>query len=394
MLRCAMVAYTYYVSDPRVLREAEALVSRGDEVEVFCLRKPGEAAEEAIQGVRLRRLPMARYRGGNSLVYVGSYLAFLVLALFALGAAHLRRRYRLVHVHNMPDFMVFAALVPRLLGAKVILDIHDTMPEIYRGKFGVGSGHPLIRLLLLQERLSARFAHHVITSEHTKKHALVEHGLPSDHIEVVLNLPDPRIWRMAPPADGQPAGGERADFRLVFHGTLAKRLGVDVAVRAVARLRDELPRLRLDLIGDGDQRAELIALAKELGVEDRVRFSEGIVPVEELPPLLRGAHLGVIPTREEISTRYMLPTKLLEYIALGIPALVAPTHTIRHYFDEGQVAFFAPGDDESLAAEIRALVADPGRRRRLAANAARFLDQYTWETHKNVYLELVDGLAG
>ncbi|MGQ0720929.1 MAG: glycosyltransferase family 4 protein [Candidatus Eiseniibacteriota bacterium] len=398
MLRCAMVAYTYYVSDPRVLREAEALAGRGDEVEVFCLRKPGEAPEETVQGVRLRRLPLARYRGGNSLLYVGSYLAFLMLALVALGGAHLRHRYRIVHVHNMPDFMVFAAIVPRLLGARVLLDIHDTMPEIYRGKFGVGNGHPLIRLLRFQERLSAHFAHHVLTSEHTKKDALIAHGLDGRRIEVVLNLPDPRIFAggVAPAADGPPAGNTgqvASEFRLVFHGTLAKRLGVDVAIRAAARLHEEMPRLRFDVIGDGDQREALIALAKELGVEERVRFSEGVVPVEELPALLRGVHLGVIPTREEISTRYMLPTKLLEYIALGIPAVVAPTHTIRHYFDESQVAFFVPGDDESLAKEIRALAGDPERRRSLARAASRFLDTYSWESDRRVYLDLVDRLA-
>jgi glycosyltransferase involved in cell wall biosynthesis len=391
MLRVAAVAYTYYRSDPRVRREAEALAARGDEVVVLCLRAPGEPAEETVRDVRVRHLRLSRYRGGNSLLYVGGYLAFFALAFFALAAAHLRRRFHLVHVNNMPDFMVFTALVPRLGGARVILDIHDTMPETYRDKFGVGDGHWLIRLLRLQERLSARFADHVLAAVHTEKEALVAHGLDGSRIEVLLNLPDPRVFANSGPA--VPAAGP-GEFRLVFHGTLARRLGVDLAVRAVAQLRDEMPGLRLDLIGDGDQRPELVALAQELGVEDRVRFSEGFVPVEELPALLRGADLGVIPTRQEISTRYMLPTKLLEYIALGIPALVAPTYTIRHYFDEDQVAFFAPEDVGSLAKEIRALAADPERRRRLAANSARFLESCSWDEHRKVYLDLVDRLTG
>jgi glycosyltransferase involved in cell wall biosynthesis len=296
----------------------------------------------------------------------------------------------------MPDFMVFAALLPRLLGRAVILDIHDTMPEIYRGKFGVGAGHPLIRLLRFQERLSGAFAHRVLTSEHTKRGALIEHGLDGRKIEVLLNLPDPRIFREAETAPepraatGADGGGE---FRLVFHGTMAARLGLDVAIRAVARLAPDLPDLRLDLIGDGDQRGELVALARTLGIADRVRFSDGFVPVEELPARLRGADLAVIPTRDEISTRYMLPTKLVEYVVLGIPAVVAPTHTILHYFDETQVAFFTPGDDASLAEEIRVLHDAPERRRSLARGAARFLDRYRWETHKQVYLDLVDGLC-
>jgi glycosyltransferase involved in cell wall biosynthesis len=154
-----------------------------------------------------------------------------------------------------------------------------------------------------------------------------------------------------------------------------------------------MPALRFDIIGEGDHRPALVALAAELGVASVVRFSDGFVPIEKLPAMLVGADLGVIPTRDEISTRYMLPTKLLEYIALEIPAVVAPTHTIRNYFDETQVAFFTPGDDASLAAEIRRLAADPGARRRLVTNAAPFLEKHGWEKERQVYLDLVDRLV-
>lgn len=390
MLRVAMVAYTYYASDPRVRREAEALADRGDAVEVFCLRAPGEPAVEDCRGVRVRHLPLARYRGGKAVLYMGSYFLFFLLALGALGGAHFKRPYALVHANNMPDFMAFTGLVPRLAGRPLILDIHDTMPEIYRGKFGVGAGHPLIRLLRLQERWSARLASRVLTSEHTKREALIAHGLPADKIDVLLNVPDPRLFPQRPPRAARPAA---EGFRLVFHGTLAERLGVDLALRAVALLGERIPGLRLDLIGDGDQRPALLALRDELGLQARVRFSEGMVPVEALPALLAEADLGVIPTREEIGTRYMLPTKLLEYAALGIPAVVAPTHTIRYYFDESQVAFFTPGSAESLAEVILSLHGDPAARARLAAGAARFGERYAWPRHKQVYLDLVDGLC-
>jgi len=389
MLRVAMVAYTYYASDPRVRREAECLAERGDRVDFYCLRAPGEPARETVRGVTVRHLPMARYRGGSSLVYVLGYLRFFLLAQAALTWRHLRRRYDLVHANNMPDFMAFTGFWPRVTGRALILDIHDTMPEIYQGKFGAGPGHPLIRILRFQERVSGAFASHVLTSEHTKKEALAAHGLDPGRIDVLLNVPDPAIFGngAGPPAEPE------AGFRLVFHGTLAPRLGLDLALRAVARLEGAIDGLRLDIIGDGDHRPELLRLAAELGIEDRVRFSDGFVPVEELPAMLRGADLAVIPTRPEISTRYMLPTKLLEYALLGIPAVVAPTHTIRHYFDEDQVAFFEPGDAASLAETILALHRDPERRRRLAAGAARFFERYDWNRHKRVYLDLVDRLC-
>lgn len=391
MLRVAMLAYTNYASDPRVRREAEALAERGDEVLFFCLRAAGEAARERTGGVELRHLPLGRYRGGNAFLYAGSYCLFFLMALGAIAVAHWRRPFDLVHSNNMPDFMAFAGLVPRLAGRPLVHDVHDTMPEIYQGKFGVDSQHPLIRLLKLQERLAGRLATRVLTSEHTKREALIEHGLPAGKIDVLLNLPDPKIFVPTTPAEN--ASRQDGTFRLVFHGTLARRLGVDIALRAVALIGDEIPDLRLEIIGDGDQRPALLALSAELGLGDRVRFSDGFVPVEALPGLLAGASLGVIPTRPEISTRYMLPTKLVEYAALGIPAIVAPTHTIRYYFNEEQVAFFTPEDPESLASSIIALQRDPARRSTLAEGAARFIADHHWDRHKQVYLDLIDGLC-
>ncbi|MCP4549087.1 MAG: glycosyltransferase family 4 protein [bacterium] len=392
MLRVAMVAYTYYSSDPRVRREAEALAARGDKVDFYCLRKEGDPSEEWLDGVRVIHLPQIRYRGGSTVLYTGSYVRFFFRALFALGAAHLRNSYDIVHANNMPDFMAFTGLVPRLGRKPMILDIHDTMPEIYQGKFRTTPNHPLIRLLRFQERISARFAGQVMTSEHTKKEALIIHGMKAESIEVLLNLPDPRIF--IPGLARRQERSRDSVFRLVYHGTLAERLGVDIALRALAIVKQELPAVRFDVIGDGDHLPELHALAAELDIEDVVRFSDGFVPVEELPEMLKGADLALIPTRTEISTRYMLPTKLVEYSALGIPAIVSPTYTIKYYFDEDQVAYFEDGKPETLAAEILKLHRDVDRRDRLAEGAARFFEQYNWDSHKQVYLDLVDRLCG
>ncbi len=391
MHRVAMIAYTHYLSDPRVRREAEALAARGDEVEFFCLRRAGEPSRQELAGVKIRRLPVDRYRGGSSALYIASYFQFFFAALFAVSIAHLRRPFDLVHSNNMPDFMAYTGLLPRLAGRPLIHDIHDTMPEIYQGKFGVDSQHPLIRMLKLQERMAGRLASKVLTSEHTKRDALIEHGLPASKIEVLLNLPDPAIFPLVSASEN----AARADgyFRLVFHGTLAERLGVDIAMRAVAKLGDRIPNLRLDVIGDGDHRPALIALRDQLDLGERVRFSDGFVPVESLPELLSGAQLAVVPTRVEISTRYMLATKLVEYAMLGIPAIVAPTHTIRYYFEDDQVAYFAPEDPEALAEMIIELHDDPARRLSLAERAADFFDEYHWDRHKLVYTELVDRLC-
>jgi len=342
-----------------------------------------------MRGVEIRHLGMERYRGAGAAFYMASYLRFLLLAQAALTRDHLRRRYDLVHVNNMPDFMTLAGFWTRLSGCPLILDIHDVMPELYQGKFSAGPSHPMIRILRFQERISAALASRVLTSEHTKKEALIGHGIDEAKIEVLLNLPDVRIFKRngSPPVETDPG-----EFRLINHGTIARRLGLDIALRAVAEIGDEIPGLRLDLIGEGDQLPELHRLRDELGISDKVFFSDGFLPVEELPPLIRRADLAIIPSRPDISTRYMLPTKLLEYAILGVPAVVSPTYTIRRYFDENSVEFFEAGDPRSLASKIISLYRNPDRRRTLARGAERFFETYDWPRHKQVYLDLVDSL--
>lgn len=387
--RIAMIGHTLYASDPRVRRQAEALAARGDEVTVYTLRSgDGVPASRLLDGVRVRELPQRQYRGDRPGVYILGYLLFTLLAFVIVGADHLRRRYDLVHVHNMPDLLVLAALVPRLTGTPVLLDVHDLMPELYQEKFHVGPGHPMIRLLRVQERLGAAFASRVLTVTHPARDALVGHGIPAEKVDVVLNVPDPR--RFADLGANAPADG--AEFRIVCHGTIVERLGLDVAIRACAEAVDILPGLRLDIIGAGDHLPALHRLAGELRLGDVVSFTDAFLPVETLRDRLARAHAAVVPGRFAVYGRVALPTKLLEYAALGIPTLAADHACVRHYFDETQTVFFEPDDARALARAIVALHADPARRAGVAAAAKRFFEVYEWDTHKSVYFATIDRL--
>jgi glycosyltransferase involved in cell wall biosynthesis len=389
--RVAMVAYTRYESDPRVRREAEALIRAGLAVDFVALRRPAQPAHEVVDGVNVFRVRMDRYRGASGARYIGSYLRFLWKAAWWLQWNG-RRRHRLIHVNTMPDFMAYCAWWPRRVrGLPLILDIHDTMPEIFCEKFRVPPDPWKIRLLRWQEVRSARLSTRVLTSEHTKADLLVRHGVPREKITVLLNLPDPGVFGSpdAPPAPPTPG-----IFRMVYHGTLAKRLGVDIALRALFHVREAMDRLgpwRLEILGEGDAKEDLMALCHELGLGDRVEFS-GFVPVEELPARLRGAALGVVPTRDQIDTAYMLPTKLLEYVHLGIPAVVRPTLTVRHYFRQDQLSLVDSEDPEDWGRAICDLRSDPERLLRQAEAGRALARRLRWETHQRIYRDLVGDL--
>jgi glycosyltransferase involved in cell wall biosynthesis len=384
-----MAAYTNFRRDPRVRREAEALVEAGHAVVFLARRQPGEVDRETLCGVDVIKLPGFAHDRGSILGYLLDYAIFFVL--LSLHLTLRPRRYRLIHINNMPDFLVFATWLPRLLGVPVIHDVHDLMPELYQEKFGSRRMRWLIGGLQLQERWAARFASAVLTVEDGLKDILSRRGIAAQKIHVLMNLPDERIFSQR--RDPRSSKGADEPFVLVYHGTLAHRLGLDVAIEALALARPSLGPVELRIIGAGEERDRLIALRDALGLQREVSFSPGFVPVQDIPAMILDADVGIVPLRASEATDIMLPTKLLEYVQLGIPSIVPRTPTIARHFDEQMVEFFQAGDTASLAQAVVRLHRDPGRRAFLSANASsRFGLTHTWTQHKRVYLDLVDRL--
>jgi len=373
--RHCMVVHAYYpLGETRVEREAIALIEHGYEVDVICLRADGEAACERTDGVTIYRLPVKRHKGRGQLVQLWEYLVFFMLAFGKLSALHWRRPYRVVQVHNLPDF----------------LDLHDLMPEFYAARKNSTMHSWGVRLVSWQEQLSCRFADHVITVTDVWKNTLIRRGVQPDKVAVVMNVADPRIFQPAPqPAHSTTGNGP---FNLIYHGTFTHRYGVDLIIQAVAQVREHIPHIHLTLVGDGESRDELVALTHELALEDHVGFLP-VLPAMELPQLIQQAHVGIVPNRSNIFTDGLLPTKLMEYVALGIPVIAARTPTIAAYFDETMIQFFTPGDAADLAGCICALHADRMHLQHIAQQSSRFSQKYNWTNVAAEYVGLVEDLG-
>jgi len=382
--RYLMIAYTTYMHDGRVKRHAEALADRGDHIDVICL---ANAKTDAVSKVNLIGLEMPRYRGPSKTAYFRSYVRFFALASAMAVRLSLKGRYSAVIVCTMPDAAVVCAIMPKLFGSKVVLDIHDTMPELYRDKFGGVRGAAGARLLMLEERMSAWWADAVLAVHDLHRERLQQAGVPARKIHVVMNAPDSRIFleRKSNIAPAQ-------TFTVVCHGTVTARLGLDLLVRAVGQLKDAIPNLRLNVIGEGDHLAGIRALVDHLKLASRVTFTN-LVPVEELPALLASADVGVVPYQPSSATHLMLPVKLLDYATIGIPVIAARLRTIEHYFGDGAVELFEPGDAEDLARAITDLYDHPLLRIRLVERARVALNALSWKNQKDEYLRTIDMLV-
>ena len=391
MARVLIIAYTAYARDGRVKRQAEALTSRGDQVDAICLAD-GNVAD--THGVNVTGLRLPRYRGASRINYLRSYINFFSRAAAIAISRSMRERYDIVIACTMPDLAILSALPCRLFGSKLVLDVHDTMPELYLDKFGGRQGRLGARMLMLQERLSARLADQVLAVHDLHAERLHQSGVALGKLVVVTNSPDPRIFPIAnhnghSPRVRREPGNE--PFSIICHGTITRRLGLDTALSALALLHQRFPLIRLKVIGAGDHLNEIKTLSRSLGVESAVSF-EPPVPIQDLAAKIGEAHVGLVPNHASSATHLMLPVKLLEYVAVGIPVICARLRTVEHYFNEKSVRFFSPSNASQLANAIEDLYLDPALRDSLSNSAAKVVESISWPVHSQRFCHAVDSL--
>lgn len=376
----------YPLGEPRVEREAVAARDAGWEVDVLAMRRPGELADESVAGVRVRRLSLEHSRGTGLVDTVREYVAFAAFATLKLAD---RRRYDVVQVHAPPDFLLAAAFAQRARGARLVLDVHDLSSDMFAMRFGKGAGAQMAeRVLRLVERTSTRLADAVITVHEPYRTELARRGTPAQKVAVLMNSVDEG---QLPKTNGAPS--ETAAFRVVYHGTITPPYGVDLLVSAAAKAAARIPNLTLEVYGEGDGLAAVERLAAEVGPAGLLYASGRYLPHREVLARVSGAAVGVIPNRPTQLNRFALSSKLFEYVALGIPAVVAELPTLRAHFSDDEVHFFRAGDDSALAEALIDIAVNPDDARRRAQNARRRYEAYRWPNQAQRYVALLDRLA-
>lgn len=376
--RIAMVVFSHYPSDPRVRREAEALIEAGMSVDVISLRDVGEPPKERINGVKVYRIKIKRKRG-SALRYLWEYGCFIVLSFVYLSIRHLIRHYKVVHSHNMPDILVFSTLCPKMSGSKIILDIHDVMPEVYMRKYGIPESHKIIKALKYLEKVSAKFSDHVITASPFFRQTLIRRSLSPGKCTTIMNLPDSKYFN----GTIQPIHSHDNKFKIIYPGSLGEIHGVDIAIKAIERVVKEtnIP-IEFHIYGGANsERNKLINLTKKLNLESFI-FFHSKVSSEELSIIYNSMDVGLIPKRDGIHAQDAMSTKLFEYAAVGLPAIVSRTKSDSLYFNDKMVLFFEPENEKNLADCILKLYQNP-QLRQFFSQQMKLLDKkVNWEAEK------------
>lgn len=392
--RIVAVLYSSYPSDPRPRRAAEALAGEGASVEVICLSETDDQPlHEVFNGVHVTRVPLKRRRAGK-MAYLVQYGTFILLAGAILTRRTIQRRVDLVHVHNMPDVLVLSALIPKLFGARIILDLHDPMPELMMSIFGLQEKSYAVRLLKMLEKLSLGFADAVITVNEACRKIFVSRSCAREKITVIMNSPDEEIFRFEQPSI--PAVTEpdiSKPFILMYHGSLVERHGLDLAVQALVKVRKSIPEAQLRIFGERTPFLERVLQSREIAdlTEDGIRYL-GPKNLDQIALAIRACHAGVIPNRKSVFTQLNTPTRIFEFLSQGKPVIVPRAPGILDYFSVQELVLFELGDAEDLAAKIEYVFWHPAEVAQMLERAQRVYREHKWSTERIRFLRLVERL--
>jgi glycosyltransferase involved in cell wall biosynthesis len=386
--RVAMISHSIYTNDNRVRRYAESLAARGDHVDVFAICQSGDTkSQQTVNGVHVFHVQCrGARRAGSKLAYLWPLLRFFLLASIRLTRCHLQRPYDIIHVHNIPDFLVFAAWYPKFTGVPVILDIHDIVPELFASKFQTASTGMGRRLLLWMERASGAFADRVIIANDLWFDKYARRTGLNGRCTVFINHVDAKLFRCTPRTR---RNGQQI---VIYPGGLQRHQGLDIALRAFKQVAMDVPAAEFHIYGDGSARESLVRLTAELGLNEKVRFFQPRA-AHVIASIMANADVGIVPKRADSFGNEAYSTKIMEFMAVGVPVIVSSTKVDRYYFNDSVVRFFEPGNPDALATEMVSVLRNHELRKRMTAQALKYAATHCWENRKGDYLRLVDSLC-
>ncbi len=384
---CILVQNVYDI-DSRVRRKAEALVAAGYSVDVLALAAAHGKKSYTLGGVNIYTVSLGKKRG-SLLRYAYEYAAFLVWAFVRVFVLMRRRRYAVIDINTLPDFLIFAAIPARWMGAKLVLDMHEITPEFYMSKYGIAEDSLLVQVLKYLERISFNFADYVVTISEPIQDLLIGRGLDASKSIVIMNSADEVRFESSAP--GAAFDDRFHPFVMVYHGTLTRIYGLDIAIEAFNMVHEEMPEAELWILGSGTEQGALAGLAQERGLTSKVKLV-GQVPSADIPAWLNKCDVGVLPIRRDVFLDFAFPNKLPEFIIMGKPVLMSRLRTIQHYFGEGALSYFEPNNPADLAKQMVRLYQDRGLRARLASRAKQEYAPIRWDVMKQRYLALVGDL--
>jgi len=372
-----------------VRRYVNALNSIGLNCIVICSKKKNERYFEEWNGNLIYRVPISKKRASFFFTFL-EYILFTWISTSLLIYLGIKYRFEIIHVHTLPDFLVFAAFWNRIFGTKVILDLHEIFPELYIARTGASAESFKAKLLKFAEKMSIKFATTLITIHEPAREIFISRNKGIENkISVVMNSVDPAEF-----ADCKLMPTDK--FVIIYNGTVVKLLNLTMIVEALAFLKNKMPPedfspIVFRIYGDGPALGEILGLAEKLGLKDKVEYMGYLAPDAMRREVLK-SNVLILPPLKNIYSDLFYTIKLIETIYLKIPVIATRLNTYKRYYREESIFYFDSGNIEELSERILSVISDKQLALKKTENALSDYNKIGWDVMKERYLKIVKGL--
>lgn len=388
MPNACFIYYMVFNNSALLYREAKTLKEAGYHVDIIALRdSKKEPLFQAFEGLNLYTIQTRSCAEKKIVHYFLKLALFIFKATFLVTILGVFKRYKIIHVTSPPDLLVFITIIPKILGGKIILDIHDINPEFFMRKLHIEESKPIIKLLKFIEKIAANFSDHVLIVTDLWREKLIVRSVADNKCSVLLNVPDENLFGTL----NRKVSRSKNNFQMYYHGSLEEHFGVDTLIQAMPKIIEAIPKVKLHIYGDGRLRVQFEKTAKTLKLDGAINFCHR-VPFYQLPNVLKNADVGIVPTKGAVFSEDTVSMKSMEYISLGIPIVISRTRAHKFYYDESMVNFFEPENENELAEAVISLFHNKNLREQLIQNSQQFIRKHGWQCSKQIYLNIVEKL--
>lgn len=367
--------------DHRLRKQIDDLLASGYRVSVVTSRHPANARYRDLPHMTVLEYPPPREPGGK-IGYVREYGVSFGWATMLSLAAWLHGRVDVVQFCQPPDIYFPLGWTLRGLGAKIVADQRDLMPELFAARYDDESP-AIIRALRWLERRTQRVAHHTLCTNETFRKRIIGAGAAPERVTIVGNGP---VLSRVEAAAADPALRGRHEFLCCWVGEMNRQDHVDLLLRAIAHIVRDLGRTDCGFaaVGNGECLEEVRAESTRLGLDSWVHLPGRLSP-EAVFSYLASADLGLDTSLQaEIS-----PVKVLEYMAFGLPFVAFDVSETR-VMGRGASALVPPGDVEGYARQVVALLDDAARRAEMGGvGRERVRADLAWDRQSAAYLNVM-----
>ncbi len=377
------IVQNYYPRDVRVKRYANVLLNNGYHVDVIALSEKGKPFIEKQDHVSIYRIGLPKKRG-SLIRYLMEYLVFLLESTFLVSILYLKKRYDIIHVNTLPDFLVFSTLFVKLLGAKIILDMHEIAPEFFQIKFNKSEDDISIRCLKIIEKLSLSFCDHALTVTEAIKNIFLKRAFSKNKIDVIMNVPDKIVEKEITKLDYSDR------FNLVYHGTLTELYSLERIITALSKLIKRIPHVKLYIYGEGPSKPKLVELTASLDLDEYVSFNSPL-PHQQILEILLDMDVGVLPMNRNPFIDLSFSNKLGEYVSIGLPVIISRIPSIMYYFSEKSL-FYCDNNIDQICDQLEYIFNNPDETTQRISDAKEDILKINWEVMSSKYLKIVEDL--